>query len=114
MEIRYAASRLLLVPLTILAGGLLAATLARLAPGFGTDERELETGRSDASLQALRRSSASDSDLPAFYKAYLAGLLHGELGFSRSLNRPVRELLAERVPLTIRGVGAGLACGWLL
>ena len=33
---------LLLVPLTILAGGLLAATMGRLAPGFGTDERELE------------------------------------------------------------------------
>jgi peptide/nickel transport system permease protein len=114
MGIRHVASRLLLIPLTVVAGGLIGATFARLAPGFGTDERELESGRSEASLQALRRSSAAGSDLPAFYKNYLIGLLHGDLGFSRSLARPVRELLAERAPLTLRGAGVGLMCGWLL
>ena len=36
------------------------------------------------------------------------------MGVSLSLNRPVRELLAERVPVTFGGVGLGLAGGWLL
>lgn len=114
MGIRHTAGRLLLVPLTILAGGLLAATMGRLAPGFGTDERELEVGRSESSLQVLRQSSAPENNLLVFYRDYLGGLLHGNLGFSRSHNRPVSELLAERFPLTLRGVGIGLAGGWLL
>ena len=44
----------------------------------------------------------------------LAGLLRGNLGVSPSLRRPVHELLAERLPVTLRGVGLGLACGWLM
>src|SRR5713226_7363741 len=114
MEIRRIAVRLLLVPPTILLGGLLGATLARVAPGFGIDERELNAGRSEANLQALRQSRAVDGNLLIFYKSYLAGLLHGDLGASRSLERPVRELLAERVPVTLRTVGLGLLGGWVL
>ena len=114
MRTRFLAGRLLLFPLTILLGGLLGATLARLAPGFGSDDRELDSRLSTASLQALRQSRAAQGDLPTFYKNYLAGLLHGDLGFSPSLRRPVRELLAERIPVTVRGVGLGLAGGWLL
>ena len=114
MRTRLLAGRLLLFPLTILFGGLLGATLARLAPGFGTDERELDSRLSPASLQALRQSRSAQGDLGAFYKNYVAGLLHGDLGVSSSLRRPVRELLAERIPVTLRGVGLGLAGGWLL
>ena len=114
MRTHLLAGRLLLFPLTILFGGLLGATLARLAPGFGTDERELDSRLSPASLQALRQSRAAQGELGAFYKNYLAGLLHGDLGVSSSLRRPVRELLAERIPVTLRGVGLGLAGGWLL
>jgi peptide/nickel transport system permease protein len=44
----------------------------------------------------------------------LAGLLRGDPGVSPSLRRAVRELLAERLPVTLRGVGLGLACGWFL
>src|SRR5262249_6882044 len=40
--------------------------------------------------------------------------LRGDLGVSRSLRRPVRELLTERLPVTLRGVVVGLACGWFL
>jgi len=114
MRTRLLAGRLLLFPLTILLGGMLGATLARLAPGIGSDERELDSQLSPASLQALRQSRAEQGDLPTFYKNYLAGLLHGDLGVSASLRRPVRELIAERLPVTLRGVGLGLAGGWLL
>src|SRR2546427_10935727 len=103
MKTRLFAGRLLLFPLTIFLGGMLGATLARLAPGFGSDERELDSRLSAESVQALRQSRAAQGDLLTFYKNYLAGLLHGDLGVSPSLRRPVRELLAERIPAPRRG-----------
>jgi hypothetical protein len=36
------AIRLLLAALTVAMGGFLSATLARYAPGFGSDERQLD------------------------------------------------------------------------
>ena len=42
--------------LTVLLGGLLGATLVRYAPGFGVDERELNTRLNNDSIQALRQS----------------------------------------------------------
>ena len=104
--------------LTALVGGLLGATLVRLGPGFGVDERELDNRLSQASREAIRSERAADSNVPIFYLRYLAGLLHGNLGFSRSLNRPVSELLKERLPLTLGslayGVGGGISAGLTL
>lgn len=99
------------VLLTAVLGGLLGATLVRLAPGFGVDERELDTRLSAQSQQAIRAERARDANIPAFYFRHLAGLLHGDFGFSRSLNRPVSELLAERLPLTLASLGYGVAGG---
>jgi peptide/nickel transport system permease protein len=97
--------------LTALLGGLLGATLMRLAPGFGVDERELDSRLSAASQQAIRSERSRDNNIAAFYFRYLAGLMHGDLGFSRSLNRPVSELLAERLPLTMAALASGVAGG---
>jgi peptide/nickel transport system permease protein len=49
-----------------------------------------------------------------FYLHYLTRLLRGDLGNSRTLQRPVRQLLAERFPETLKGVGLGLGLGWTL
>jgi ABC-type dipeptide/oligopeptide/nickel transport system permease component len=87
--------------LTVLLGGLLGATLVRLGPGFGVDEREPDTRLSADSQQAIRLERARDNNIASFYFRYLAGLARGDFGFSRSLNRPVSELLKERLPLTM-------------
>jgi peptide/nickel transport system permease protein len=100
--------------IAVLLGGFLGATLVRLAPGFGTDEEELDTRLSSASIQALRARQAADGNVLIFYLHYLARFLHGDLGVSRTLQRPVRELVAERLPETLRSVGLGLALGWAL
>jgi peptide/nickel transport system permease protein len=97
--------------LTAVLGGLLGATLVRLGPGFGVDERELDSRLNAASQQAIRAERARDNNIASFYFRYLTGLLHGDLGFSRSLNRPVSELLAERLPLTLTALGCGVAAG---
>jgi peptide/nickel transport system permease protein len=97
--------------LTVVLGGLIGATLVRLAPGFDVDERELDSHLSAASQQAIRDERARDNNIASFYVRYLAGLLHGDFGFSRSLNRPVSELLAERLPLTMVSLACGVAGG---
>jgi peptide/nickel transport system permease protein len=114
MSIRRALRHLSIIVVTVLLGGLLGATLVRTAPGFGVDERELDSRLREDSLRALRESRAEENNILRFYIHYLTGLLRGDLGSSRSLGRPVAELLAERIPVTFRSVGLGLAGGWLL
>jgi peptide/nickel transport system permease protein len=97
--------------LTVLLGGLLGATLVRLGPGFDVDERELDSRLNAESQQAIRTERAKDSNIAAFYVRYLAGLAHGDFGFSRSLNRPVSALLAERLPRTLASIGSGALGG---
>lgn len=89
----------------------MGATLVRLGPGFGADERELDSRLNQESIQAIRAERAADNNIARFYLRYLAGLAHGDLGFSRSLNRPAAELLKERLPLTLVSLGYGVLGG---
>ena len=97
----------------VLIGGFMGATLVRFAPGYGVTEEELDTRLSGESLQALRQSQAAPGNLMSFYIGYWGKLLHGDLGFSRIMQEPVRQLIAERFPETIKSVGFGVALGWV-
>ena len=98
--------------LTALAGAFFAATLVRFAPGADSDERDFDPRLSAASVQALHDSRAADRNLVRYYATYLRGLARGDFGTSYSLKIPVRELLAERGPATLRLAGYGLSAGW--
>jgi peptide/nickel transport system permease protein len=98
--------------ITVLIGGFLGATLVRLAPGFGVDEDELDARLNARSIQALRQTHTSEANLFVFYFHYLNRLLHGDLGNSRTLQRPVSQLVAERLPETLKSVALGLVLGW--
>jgi peptide/nickel transport system permease protein len=98
--------------ITVLIGGFLGATLVRLAPGFGVDEEELDARLSHRSIQAMRDTQDGDGNLFIFYFRYLNRLLHGDLGNSQTLQRPVLQLVAERLPETLKSVALGLALGW--
>src|SRR5947209_5293812 len=100
--------------LTALVGAFAAATLVRVAPGFDVDEREFDPRLSQASVDSVRKSHAADGNLAVFYFHYVRDLATGNFGASRSLRRPVSELLAERGPVTLRFAGYGLAAGWVL
>jgi peptide/nickel transport system permease protein len=90
------------------------AMLMRLAPGFSSDDQELNAGLSTQSIQAIRQTHLADANIPHFYAHYLAALAKGDLGTSRSLNQPVKELLRERLPVTLVNLAFALAVGWLL
>jgi peptide/nickel transport system permease protein len=99
---------------TVLLGGLLSATLVRLAPGFDVDERELDPHLNGQSVQALRDARHQDRNILQFYFSYMKRAAHGDLGTSLALGQPVRTLLRDRAPLTLRLLTMGLGLAWLL
>jgi peptide/nickel transport system permease protein len=105
--------RLAMAAITIVAGGLLSATLVRYAPGFGSDERQLDARLSRESIEAIRDANSEEQNMISYYVGYLRRALRGDLGISRSLQRPVRELLAERAAVTVGVVSKGLATAWV-
>lgn len=109
-RLRLALLRLVCV---LFIASLAAAGLLRIAPGFASDEQELNPGLSAGSVQALRDARLADSNIPAFYGRYLLALFHGDFGVSQSLNRPVGMLLRERFPVTARNLGLALLFGWM-
>jgi peptide/nickel transport system permease protein len=98
----------------VLLVGLLSATLVRMAPGFDADERELDPSLNADSQRALRQARAGEHNILTFYTAYLRGAAHGDLGTSHALGQPVKTLLQERWPVTVRVVGIGLLLAWIL
>jgi peptide/nickel transport system permease protein len=98
----------------MLLASLFGAMLMRTAPGFTSDEQQLNSGLSAQSIHALRQARLADSNIPHYYAAYIASMLRGDLGVSRSLNQPVRDLLRERLPVTLRSLLIALALAWFL
>jgi peptide/nickel transport system permease protein len=86
--------------------------MVRLAPGFDTDESQLDPRLNSASIQALRQSRAEQNHIAHFYFHSLQRALRGDFGVSSSLGQPVGKLLRDRAPLTLRLVGMGLLLSW--
>lgn len=105
---------MLRVVAVMLMASFAGAMLMRIAPGFSSDDQELNSGLSSQSIQAIRKAHLMDADIPHFYASYVASLIHGDLGTSRSLNQPVKDLLRERLPITLVNLAFALAVGWLL
>src|SRR5258705_4046048 len=108
------ARHLLAIAALVLLGGLISATLVRLAPGFDTDEHQFDPHLSAESVRALQASRADEHNVLHFYATYLRGALHGDLGVSHTLGQPVQSLLRDRWPVTLRVAGIGLLLGWLM
>jgi peptide/nickel transport system permease protein len=97
-----------------LLAGLLAASLVRFAPGFGVDERELNSQLSRESVEAIRATHRLNSGLLSYYASYLAGAVRGDLGTSESLQQPVSSLIRARFPVTARSVLFGVVLAWIV
>jgi peptide/nickel transport system permease protein len=114
MLARAISRQLVTIIVTALVGGLLGATLVRLAPGFGVQESDFDTQLSAETRHALHQLDAGERNVLSYYGHYLSGLVHGDLGYSRSMDRPVSELLRDRLPETLQSLVIGVAGGWLL
>ena len=112
--LRFCSWAVLRLVAVMLLASFAGAMLMRVAPGFSSDNQELNSGLSAQSLQAIRQARQADANVPRFYTHYLASLVKGDLGTSRSLNQPVKDLLRERLPVTLANLAFALAVGWLL
>jgi len=112
--LRFWSGAVLRLVAVMLMASFAGAMLMRIAPGFSSDEQELNSGLSAQSLEAIRRAHLADANIPRFYAEYIVSLVRGDLGTSRSLNQPVKDLLRERLPVTLANLAFALAAGWLL
>jgi peptide/nickel transport system permease protein len=90
------------------------SALVCLAPGFDSDDRQLDVRLDTQTILALRQSRSEQSNPVRAFVGYLGGVAHGDLGHSETFKRPVSELLWERSPVTLGLLGVGVACGWIL
>lgn len=82
--------------------------LIHLVPGDPVEAMLGESAR-PADRQALRAALGLDRPLAEQYLHYLGGLARLDLGRSFQFERPVADLLAERIPATLELTGAALA-----
>jgi peptide/nickel transport system permease protein len=109
-----AGRHLLRLGAVLVLGGVLGAALVRYAPGFGASEEDLDSRLSQQSIEALRQQRMGEESFPLYTVHWLGRMARGDLGQSQSLNAPVGQLLAERLPETLRSMAAGLALAWSL
>jgi peptide/nickel transport system permease protein len=71
-------------------------------------------GLSEVQTAQIRASYGLDRSVPEQYAAFWAGLLRGDLGISVQHNRPVTEVLLDRLPWTVVLVGLGILVAAML
>jgi peptide/nickel transport system permease protein len=97
----------------MLMASLAGAVLLRVAPGFSSDQQQLNAGLSSQSIAAIRQARLADADVPHYYFRFLSSLVRGDLGASHELNQPVSQLLRERLPVTLRSLAIALLVAWV-
>jgi peptide/nickel transport system permease protein len=96
----YLVRRLLWGAIVLLTIGVLTFVLAYVAPG---DPARAIAGRnaSAAAVENIRAALGMNRPLTEQMVGYLGGILRGDFGQSYQLNRPVLDLILERVPATL-------------
>src|SRR5688500_18374711 len=99
--LRYLLQRLATIVPTLFFVSVLIFGLQQLLPGdpaiaLAGEERDPET------IRYLREKFHLDEPLPVRYWYWLSGVLQGDLGDSVRIQKPVTELILEKLPVTIQ------------
>lgn len=90
-------ARTVSIVLLVIVGSTL---LVRLAPGYLSDAREMDSRYADATRAELSVEAAHSNSLPHMLFGELSGWTRGDLGVSRQFEVPVRELVLPRLAVT--------------
>ncbi|HET6487318.1 MAG TPA: ABC transporter permease [Spirochaetia bacterium] len=104
----YIVRRLLYMAVIILAVSVVGFIIIQLPPGDYVTSYIQRLASSGTSLtvstelvESMRQSFGLDKPIYAQYGLWMWRILHGDFGYSLDWKRPVNQILAERVPLTI-------------
>lgn len=114
----YLARRLLLAAFTMWAISVLAFVIIQLPPVDFIDTyiSELSAagggGMTQEQVQALRTLYGADQPKPIQYLRWMGLVLHGDFGFTLEYQRPVTEVIGDRLALTMVVSLAALVLTW--
>lgn len=111
---RYLTGRLLQAVSVVFLVTTLTFLLVHLAPGDPLSTSLERPGVSEEVRAQWRAQFGLDRPIGEQYLRWLANIPRGELGYSFSHRRPVRDVLAEALPRTLLLVGLALALSFAL
>lgn len=112
--LRYLAQRLAQAAVIVAIVAAITFALIHLAPGDPFSAVMDNPNVSEAVRQTLRAQYGLDRPLPEQFVRYVSSLAHGELGWSFSHERPVREVLGSALPNTLLLMGVALVGSFTL
>jgi peptide/nickel transport system permease protein len=117
--ITYIVRRLLAMIPTLILVSLCSFIIIRLPPGDFFDRFAATVGTSGSSLDQatinnLRHQYSLDEPAYVQYLTWIAGFLHGDLGYSLQYKRPVNELIWDYLGWTLLITSIGLVFTWII
>ena len=117
--LQYIIKRLLLLPLLLFIFSIIAFILIHAPPGDFMTSYIAELAASGSSMDraqidALRALYGLDQPLIVQYFKWIGRLLSGDLGISLDWQRPISELIGERLALTLALGGGTFIFTWML
>ena len=111
--------RLLFMVVTLVIISILSFIIIQLPPGdyltsYITQLRSMGTDVSDEQIEYLREQYGLDDPVYVQYFKWIGNFLTGDMGFSFSWNRPVNELVWERLGLTLVISISSLLFTWIV
>ncbi len=112
--LRYIAQRLAQAAVIVAIVAVITFALIHIAPGDPFSAVMDNPNVSEAVRQTLRAQYGLDRPLPEQFVSYVNSLAHGELGWSFSHERSVREVLGSALPNTLLLMGVALVGSFTL
>jgi peptide/nickel transport system permease protein len=111
----YTVKRLLQGILTLLLASILSFAIIQLAPGNYLDTLQQNPQISEETLQQLRRQFGLDRPPLEQYLRWLQSIItEGDFGRSFTYQRPVTDILMERIPATLLLAISSLVVTWAI
>lgn len=117
--LRYIVWRIAVMIPTLLVISMLVFTIIQLPPGdfFESQIAELQAQGESANLQEieeLRKEYGLDKPVAVQYVYWVAGMLHGDFGYSFEYQLPVSQVVGDRMWLTILVSFTTILVTWLI
>ncbi len=115
----YLVRRLLMVIPTLIAVSMLAFVIIDLPPGdwltdYVSSLRAQDIQMNEEAIISLRSQYGFDQPLPVRYVKWISRVVRGDFGQSFQYNQPVRQLIGERMGLTLVVTLAAFMFTWIL